>query len=157
MPDKIIEGVLMTKAEREAKEYKSLFSDDRYAKQAWRRFIAKSLESDAVELPDFEDGHGNTTPQSEIYKRAMRSVHERLKAEGLTRKPMKAEVLIEASVIRAAFDTGTLNVILDRTAGKVKEEISMGVGQFEALTDEELDLLAAHRSKQIAAPEGDDE
>jgi hypothetical protein len=69
---------------------------------------------------------------------------------------MKAEILIEASVIRAAFDTSTLNVILDRTAGKVREEISMGVGQFEALTDEELELLAAHRAKQIEAPVGDE-
>jgi arginyl-tRNA synthetase len=156
MPDNIVEGVPMTKEEREAKEYKSLFSDDRYAKQAWRRFIAKSLESDAVTLPEFVDGHGNVTPQSEIYREAMRSVQARLKADGLTRKPMKAEILIEASVIRAAFDTSTLNVILDRTAGKVREEISMGVGQFEALTDEELELLAAHRAKQIEAPVGDE-
>lgn len=156
MPKNQIEGVPMTKEEREAKEYKSLFSDDRYAKRAWRKFIAKSLQSDAVTLPDFVDGHGNTTPQSEIYRKAMSSVQERLTAEGLTRKPMKAEILIEASVIRAAFDTGTLNVILDRTAGKVKEELNIGVGQYEELTDDELQLLAAHRSKQLKGPEVDE-
>jgi hypothetical protein len=146
----------MTKNEREEKEYKSLFTDERYAKKAWKQFISKSLQSDAVILPSFVDGHGNTTPQSEIYDAAYKSVKRRLVAEGLSREPMKAEILIEASVIRAAFDTSTLNVILDRTAGKVKEEISIGVGQYEELTDEELHLLATHRSKQLPTTGEDD-
>lgn len=149
-------GEIMTKAEREEREYKSLFTDERYAKKAWRKFINKSLESDAVVLPDFEDAHGNTTPQSSIYKAAYNAVQNRLHEEGLNRKPMKAEVLIEATVIRASFDTGTLNVILDRTAGKVKEEINIGTGQYESLSDEELQLLAAHRAKALEAPDGDE-
>jgi hypothetical protein len=146
----------MTKQKREEKEYHSLFTDERYAKRAWKQFIDKSLKSNAVMLPDFVDAHGNTTPQSEIYRAAYTSVQRRLFEEGLDREPMKAEVLIEASVIRAAFDTSTLNVILDRTAGKVKEEISIGVGQYEELTDEELRLLATHRSKQLTTPGDDD-
>jgi hypothetical protein len=150
-----MKGELMTKEQREEREYKSLFTDERYAKRAWKQFIDKALQSDAPLLPDFVDPHGNTTPQSEIYSAAYRSVSSRLQAEGLTRKPMKAEVLIEASVIRAAFDNGTLNLILDRTAGKVKEEISIGVGQYEELSDEELQLLTMHRSKQLKQPEED--
>jgi hypothetical protein len=146
----------MNKADRELKEYKSLFADERYAKKAWKHFMDRALQSDAVNLPDFVDHQGNTTPQSEIYTKAIQSVKKRLLAEGLSREPMKAEVLIEAAIIRAAFDTSTLNVILDRTAGKVKEEISIGVGQYEELTDEELTLLATHRSKQLKAPDGDD-
>ena len=142
----------MTKREREEREYKSLFTDERYAKKAWKQFIDKSLQSDAVSLPDFVDHQGNTTPQSEIYRAAYISVQKRLEKEGLDRLPMKAEILIEASVIRAAFDTSTLNVILDRTAGKVKEEINIGTGQYEDLSDEELTLLASHRAKQIQAP-----
>jgi hypothetical protein len=148
MPNKVLEGEIMTKAEREEREYKSLFSDERYAKKAWRKFIGKSLESDAAKLPDFVDHSGNVTPQSEIYAAAYNSVKRRLEAEGLNREPMKAEVLIEASVIRAAFDTNTLNVILDRTAGKVKEEINIGSGPYEDLTDEELTALADFRAKQ---------
>lgn len=147
----------MTKSQREEREYKSLFTDERYAKKAWKQFINKSLQSDAPILPDFVDGHGNVTPQSEIYASAYQSVKRRLVAEGLDREPMKAEVLIEASVIRAAFDNSTLNLILDRTAGKVKEEISIGVGQYEELSDEELQLLATHRAKQLAAPDGEDD
>ena len=146
----------MNKAQREEKEYKSLYNDERFAKRAWKQLIDKSLQSDAVILPDFVDPHGNTTPQSAIYNQAYKSVKDRLESEGLSHEPMKAEVLIEASVIRASFDTVTLNLILDRTAGKVKEEINIGVGQYEDLTDEELQLLAMHRSKQLQKPTDDD-
>lgn len=147
----------MTKPEREEREYKSLFTDERYAKKAFKQLIDKSLRSDAPILPDFVDHTGNTTPQSEIYRAAYNSVQKRLEDEGLSRKPMKAEILVEAATIRAAFDTSTLNVILDRTAGKVKEEISIGTGQYEDLTDDELQLLAEHRSKRLRAPEGEED
>jgi len=147
----------MTKPDREQREYLSLFTDERYAKRAWKQFINKSLQSDAAILPYFQDASGQITPQSRIYEEAYKCVEDRLKAEGLDRAPMKAEVLIEASVIRAAFDTGTLNVILDRTAGKVKEEISIGTSQFAELSDEELELLAMHRAKQLKAPGDEDD
>jgi hypothetical protein len=147
----------MTKTKREEQEYKSLFTDERYAKKAWKQFINKSLQSDAACLPDFVTPQGTVTPQSEIYAAAYKAVADRLKQEGLERAPMKAEVLIEAAVIRAAFDTSTLNIIFDRTAGKVKEEINIGVGQYEELTDEELHILAAHRAKQLPDPGSDDD
>ena len=142
----------MNKTQREELEYKSIYTDERYAKQAFKRLIDKSLQSAAAILPDFEDAHGNVTPQSAIYKEALKSVKARLKAEGLSREPQKAEILIEASVIRAAFDNNTLNLLLDRTAGKVKEEISIGVGQYEDLSDDELKVLAMHRQSKLAAP-----
>ncbi len=147
----------MNKAEREEREYKSLFSDERYAKKAWRMFIGKSLESDAANLAVFTDANGRVTPQSEIYQEAYIAVQKRLEKEGFSRKPMKAEVLIEAAVIRAAFDTSTLNVVLERTAGKVKEEVTIGSGPYEDLTDEELALLTAHRAKQLPKPDGDED
>lgn len=147
----------MTKREREEKEYKSLYTDERYAKQAIKRLFDKSLQSEAASLPTFVDAHGNVTPQSEIYQAALNSVKRRLEAEGIDREPQKAEVLIEASVIRAAFDNNTLNLILERTAGKVKEEISIGVGHFEDLSDEELEVLAMHRQAKLAAPKGDED
>jgi hypothetical protein len=146
----------MDKDRREELEYRSLYTDERYAKKAFKQLISKSLQSDAVVLADFEDARGNVTPQSEIYKAAIKSVQARLDAEGLSRKPMKAEVMIEASIIRASFDNNSLNTILERTAGKVKEEISIGVGQYEELSDEELMLLAAHRKNRIATTDGED-
>ena len=35
----------MTKGEREEREYKSLFADEKYAKKAWKEFIGTSLQS----------------------------------------------------------------------------------------------------------------
>lgn len=147
----------MTKAEREEREYKSLFTDERYAKRAWKQMIGQSLESEAAKLPDFLDVKGNISPQSEIYNTAYNNVLQRLRADGFSRMPMKAEVLVEANVIRAAFETSMFNVILDRTAGKVKEEISIGKGEYEDLSDEELELLALHRAKQITTKGNDDD
>lgn len=147
--------ITMDKPTREEKEYKSLYTDERYAKQAFKKLLDKSLQSDAAKLPAFTDAGGNVTPQSEIYQAAYIAVQARLEKEGLSRKPMKAEVLIEASVIRAAFDNSTLNLILDRTAGKVKEEISIGVGQFEDLSDDELALIAEKRAARLNAPKDD--
>src|SRR5690606_2878357 len=111
----------MTKEEREKREYESLFTDERYAKKAWKKFIGESLQSAAAVLPDFVGPNGATSPQSAIYNTAYDNVKARLEKHGLTREPSKAEVLVEANVIRAAFDTSVFNTILDRTAGKVKE------------------------------------
>ena len=137
----------MEKEEREALEYKSLFGDERYAKKAWRTIMAKSLEGEAALPPSVTDKNGNETLESQIYRMAYVQVVERLRAEGKSRLPMKAELIVESNLIRAAFDTPTFNVILDRTAGKVKEEINIGRGEYEELSDEELALLAAHRKK----------
>lgn len=141
----------MTKAEREEREYKSLFTDERYAKKAWRAFFGRALESDAAVLPEILGANGEVSPQSIIYNTAYQNVRTRLEADGLTRKPMKAEILVEASIIRAAFDNSTLNTVLDRTAGKVKEEITIGTGQYEEMSDEELEVIALHRAGKLTA------
>lgn len=138
----------MTKEERERLEHKSLFTDERYAKKAWKKFMSDSLESDAAILPELLDNKGNSSNDYLIYQTAYRSVEARLEEQGLSRKPMKAEVLVECNILRAAFDTSTFNVVLDRTAGKVKEELNIGVGAFEELSDDELEALAEHRAKK---------
>lgn len=141
----------MTKETRELREHESLFTDERYAKKAWKQLIGKSLNSDAVKMADEYDAKGNVIPNNQIYNMAVDEVIKRLLAEGQTRKPTKAEVLIEANIIRAAYDNTTFSVILDRTAGKVKEELNIGIGQFEELSDEELELLVRHREKKQLA------
>ena len=44
------------------------------------------------------------------------------------------------------MDNGVFNTILDRTAGKVKDELNLSTSQFAELTDEQLELLAAHEA-----------
>ena len=148
----------MTKTEREEHEYKSLFTDERYAKKAWKALIGQSLQSDAADLPEFVDAKGVVAPQSIMYKVAYNNVEERLKSKGMNRKPMKAEVLVECNVIRGAFDNQVFTTLLERTAGKVKEELNVITGQFEELSDEELTKLKEMRdAKQLENKSGDDD
>jgi len=144
----------MTKGDREKLEHISLFSDERFAKKAWKDLMNTSLNGEAAAPLEVVDKAGNPTLESQIYQAAYLSVQKTLKDADKDRKPMKAEVIVEANLIRAGYDTSTFNLVLDRTAGKVKEEISIGTGQYEELDDEELALLVAHREAK-AKEDGD--
>ena len=139
----------MTKEERQEREYKSLFADERYAKKAWRGFISKSLEGEAKALPaSYDPKTGEQTFQSQVDQMAYNNVKARLMKEGLSREPMQAELIVENNILRARFTDTTFNTLLDRTAGKVKEEINVSKSQFEELSDEELELLAKFRDSK---------
>lgn len=139
----------MTKSEREVREYKSLFADERYAKKAWKDIMGYSLEGPGAKLPvTIDPKTGDISFQSQLDAMAYDNVKARLEAQGLDREPMQAELIVESNILRARFNDTTLNVILDRTAGKVKDEITVNSNQFESLTDEELEVLAAFREKQ---------
>lgn len=139
----------MTKIEREEREYKSLFADERYAKKAWKDIMGYSLEGPGAKLPiTIDPKTGDVSFQSKLDGMAYDNVKARLEAQGIDREPMQAELIVESNVLRARFSDGTLNMLLDRTAGKVKEEVSVHTNQFEELTDEELEALVAFREKQ---------
>jgi len=139
----------MTKAEREQHEYKSLFTDERYAKKAWKDFIGRSLEGAGKPLPmQIDPKTGEPTFNSLLDQQAYENVKARLLADGQDREPMQAEIIVECNVLRSRFNDVTFNTILERTAGKVKDEISVTKNEFESLSDEELELLAAHRASQ---------
>lgn len=138
----------MTKEEREKREYNSLFKDERYAKKAWREFIGTSLQGPAKPLPETYDKDGQPTFQSQLDQMAYQNVKARLKEQGLSREPMQAEIIVESNVLRARFSDTTFGTILDRTAGKVKEEVSVTSSPFEELTDDELEALAAYRTQK---------
>ena len=139
----------MTKSEREVREYRSLFSDERYAKKAWREFIGSSLQSDARPMqPQVDPKTGELTFNSLLDQTAYFNVKARLEADGLSREPMQAELIVECNILRARYNDTTFNTILERTAGKVKDEITVTQNEFESLSDEELEILAAHRAKK---------
>ncbi len=138
----------MTKAERELCEYKSTFTDKRYAEKAFKAIINASLQSDAGPLPTMYDKQGNELPQSTLDRQAYENVKRRLLAQGIDREPQQAEMMIENAILRARFDNSTFNTMLERTMGKVKDELVVSANEYETMTDEELDLLAAHREKQ---------
>lgn len=138
----------MTKAERELCEYKSTYTDKRYAEKAFKAIINASLQSEAGALPAMYDKQGNELPQSVLDRQAYENVKRRLLAQGLDREPQQAEMMIENAILRARFDNSTFNTMLERTVGKVKDELVVSANEYETMTDEELELLAAHREQQ---------
>ena len=143
----------MTKTEREEREYRSLFKDERFAKKAWKEFIGDSLQGTGKQLPmQIDPKTGEPTFTSLLDQTAYLSVKDRLRERGIDREPMQAELIVECNVLRARFNDTTFNTILERTAGKVKEEISVQQNEFESLTDEELELLAKYREEHDNAP-----
>lgn len=138
----------MKKETREELEYKSMFTDERYAKKAWKTLIGASLQSDATPLPLFLDKNGKISPQSELDQMAYENVKKRLLSQNKTREPMQAELIVECAILRSRLDNNTFNVILDRTAGKVKDELTVTANQYEEMSDEELEMLAAYREQK---------
>lgn len=139
----------MTKAEREEREYKSLFTDERFAKKAWKEFMGESLAGDAQPLPVTVDPKtGEQTFQSQLDQMAYNNVKKRLKADGKDREPMQAEIIVECNILKSRFSDTAFNTIMDRTAGKVKDEINLSSNPFEDLTDDELAALAEYRKKK---------
>lgn len=139
----------MTREERETREYKSLFADERFAKKAWRELIGTALQGDAKPLPKtFDPKTQEETFQSQLDQMAYDNVKARLKADGLSREPQQAELIVESNILRSRFTDTTFNTILDRTAGKVKDEIQLNNNQFEELSDDELEALAAYRESK---------
>lgn len=139
----------MDKKQREVLEYKSLYADERYAKKAFKQLIGVSLEDSASKLPETIDPKtGERSFQSALDEMAYNNVKARLQRLGLDREPQQAEMIIECNILRARFNDSTFNVIMDRTAGKVKDELAIHENEFEHLTDEELELLAKFRDEQ---------
>lgn len=138
----------MTKAERELSEYKSLYTDKRYAEKAFKSIINDSLQASAGPLPVMYDKNGNELPQSTLDRQAYQNVKQRLLAQGLEREPQQAEMMIENAILRSRFDNSTFNTMLERTMGKVKDEIVVSANEYETMSDEELELLAKHREEQ---------
>lgn len=139
----------MTKKEREEREYKSLFTDERYAKKAWRSMIGASLESSGAMIGDIIDPKtGELTLQSKIDRIAYQNIKNRLLSENKDREPMQAELIIECNIIRARFTDTTFNILLDRTAGKVKDELQISENPYEDLSDDELEVLMSYRESK---------
>ena len=139
---------MATKREREVLEFKSLYADERYAKKAWKQLIGVSLESDGKMLPvSYDPKTGQPTFQSQVDEMAYYNVKRRLEKMGIDREPQQVELIVECNVLRSRFNDATLNVILERTAGKVKDEVSVVSNDFEHLSDEELELLAKYRDE----------
>jgi hypothetical protein len=135
----------MFKERREELEAISRYTDPKHANKAWKQVIGKALEAPGKPLPAIVDKYEQKTVASLIEEQAYSNVKSRLESEGLSREPMQVELLVEANIIRARHDSSTFNILLDRSAGKVKDELVISKNAFEELSDDDLEAIAKAR------------
>ena len=83
------------------------------------------------------------------------AIGERAGEQG--REPTELEMILACQAVRARYDTSAAVFIRDTLGAKPVDEskVEQSVNVFESLTDEELELLALHRTKAVSEPTAD--
>lgn len=143
---------MANKEKREAAEMMNLFKDPKFVRQAWRSVGNMLANRPAVNLPSMYDKDGAETLQSAIasysYNSLCKDLQEASSDEGRD-KPTELEVILMSQIIRARYDTNAAAFVRDTLGAKPVDESKVeqtNINQYESLSDEELELLAAHRA-----------
>lgn len=140
---------------RELKETMNVFSDPRTQREAWRSLGVKLLNNPATKAPEQLDKDGNPTLASSIEQYTYRQlVNDIKRSEQPDREPTEIEMILACQMVKARFDTQAAIFVRDTLGAKPVDESKMdanlSANQYEQLSDEELELLAAHRAKKAA-------
>ena len=140
---------------RELKETMNVFSDPRTQREAWRSLGVKLLNNPATRAPEQLDKDGNPTLASSIEQYTYRQlVNDIKRSEQPDREPTEIEMILACQMVKARFDTQAAIFVRDTLGAKPVDESKMdatlSANQYEQLTDEELELLAAHRAQKAA-------
>ena len=140
---------------RELKETMNVFSDPRTQREAWRSLGIKLLNNPATKAPEQLDKDGNPTLASSIEQYTYRQlVNDIKRSEQPDREPTEIEMILACQMVKARFDTQAAIFVRDTLGAKPVDEskidATLSANQYEQLTDEELELLAAHRAQKAA-------
>ena len=140
---------------RELNETMNVFSDPRTQREAWRSLGIKLLNNPATKAPEQLDKDGNPTLASSIEQYTYRQlVNDIKRSEQPDREPTEIEMILACQMVKARFDTQAAIFVRDTLGAKPVDESKMdatlSANQYEQLTDEELELLAAHRAQKVA-------
>lgn len=140
---------------RELKETMNVFSDPHTQREAWRSLGIKLLNNPATKAPEQLDKDGNPTLASSIEQYTYRQlVNDIKRSEQPDREPTEIEMILACQMVKARFDTQAAIFVRDTLGAKPVDESKMdatlSANQYEQLTDEELELLAAHRAQKAA-------
>lgn len=137
--------------ERKEKEMKSLFDDKKFSRQAWRSVGQAILQNPARKLaPEYnKDGEEtlNSMIQSYSYNKLYDDIHKLGQED---REPTELEMILQCQIVKARTDTSAAVFVRDTLGAKPVDETKLDAqlsNPYEQLTDEELELLAAHREK----------
>lgn len=139
---------------RTEKEMKSLFSDPKFSRQAWKSVGMAILQNPAVRAPTQVDKEGEETLQSAIERYSYDKLSRDLKTLGeLNREPTELEMIMQCQIMRARFDTSAAIFVRDTLGAKPIDESKVQAdihNPYEQLSDEELELIASRRAQQAA-------
>lgn len=148
----------MNKTDRENKEIQNLVRDPRYTRQLWQSIGLAIARRPAAKPIIVTDKDGNETPSSLLERYSFDSLKNDIQIlqDGRT-EPTELEVIMACQMRKARTDTGAAIFIRDTLGARPVDESKVQASvsnQYETLTDEELELLAAHR-KELALQTAD--
>lgn len=145
----------VNKGERELKELQNLFADPKYMREVWRNVGTAMLQNPACRPAQSFDKNGAETADSLLQSYCYDALKSDLRA--LTREdrePTQLEMILACQSVRARYDTSAAVFIRDTVGAKPVDESkveSRTTSVYESLSDEELELLAAHRAAAAIA------
>ena len=148
----------MNKTDRENKEIQNLVRDPRYTRQLWQSIGLAIARRPAAAPIIVTDKDGNETPSSLLERYSFDSLKNdiHILQDGRT-EPTELEVIMACQMRKARTDTSAAIFIRDTLGARPVDESKVQASvsnQYESLTDEELELLAAHR-KELALQAAD--
>ena len=141
--------------ERERKEMMSLFKDPRFSRKAWQAVGTALLQRPAIVTPASCDKDGNETQDSLIERYSYNQLAADINALGGGYKPTELEMILRCQMVHARHNPASAAFIRDTVGAKPVDESKSDVtvhNQYETLSDEELELLAARRKAVASQP-----
>ena len=129
----------------------NLFNDPRFSRKAWQAVGMALLQRPSIVTPAMYDKDGNETKDSIIERYSYDSLAADIDAIGGGYKPTELEMMLRCQMMHARHNPASAQFIRDTLGAKPVDESKSDVtvhNQFETLTDEELELLAARRKAQ---------
>lgn len=139
---------------REVKEIQNLFADTRYCREVWRGVGNLLLQNPASRAPEIYDKNGCLSGDAILanysYERLSHDIKELYKED---REPTELEMIIMCQLVKARYDTSAAVFIRDTLGAKPVDEskVEQVPNQFDSLSDDELEMLAAFRQEKLEA------
>lgn len=145
---------MSNKSRREQLEMLNVFGDPKYTRQAWKAVGSALLRNPATRPATVYDKDGNETAASKIENYTYHSLKRDLQQIGeQDREPTELEMILGCQIVKARYDTAAATFVRDTLGAKPVDESKVEANlsnQYEQLTDEELELLAAHREQKLS-------
>ena len=145
---------MINKTYRQLKEVENLFKDPRYIRQAWKSVGNAILLNPAQKPHSRYDKNENETVDSLIERYTYENLSRDLKAiDGPDREVTELEMILACQAVKARTDTAAAVFVRDTLGAKPVDESKLDAhveNEYAGLSDEELELLAAHRSAKAA-------